>query len=221
MPWSPFWAVVTSSKTKNPAAVAGFSFLLMSADIRLLVGLGNPSTQYSGTRHNAGFWFVDHLASAQGAVWHKESRFQGEVAKVRLAGADCWLLKPTTFMNHSGRSVSALANYYRLVTSQMLVAHDELDLSPGTLRLKQGGGHGGHNGLRDIIAAMGGSDFWRLRIGIGHPGERDAVTPYVLGSLSVAERQGMDEVLMSAVDEMDAVCAGQQQAVMNRLHGKR
>jgi PTH1 family peptidyl-tRNA hydrolase len=192
----------------------------MKAEIRLLVGLGNPGSQYSGTRHNAGCWFLDGLASLQGVTWRKEGRFQGEVAKVRLAGADCWLLKPATFMNHSGRSVAALANYYRLSVAEMLVAHDELDLSPGTLRLKQGGGHGGHNGLRDIIAAMGGAGFWRLRIGIGHPGHRDAVTPYVLASPSKAERQSIDVVLASAADEMDAICAGKQQAVINRLHQK-
>jgi PTH1 family peptidyl-tRNA hydrolase len=189
--------------------------------IRLIVGLGNAGSKYAQTRHNAGFWFVDKLSAAQHGSLRAESRFQGEVGKLMLGGADCWLLKPSTYMNHSGRSVSALANYYRITQDNILVVHDELDLSAGTVRLKKAGGHGGHNGLRDIIAALGGHRFWRLRVGVGHPGHRDQVVDYVLDRPSRADFQAIDEALADAVGEAAAICAGEQQVVMNRLHVNR
>ena len=137
--------------------------------IDLIVGLGNPGSKYEQTRHNAGFWFVEEIARLKGAHFRPESKFSGEVCKLVLEGRDVWLLKPDTFMNRSGLSVHKLASFYKIPVENILVAHDELDLEPGTARLKTAGGHGGHNGLRDIIAQMG-KEFHRLRIGIGHPG---------------------------------------------------
>ena len=142
----------------------------MSLPISLIVGLGNPGGQYAETRHNAGFWFVDLLARKHGCVFRNESRFHGETCRIFQGSRECRLLKPATFMNRSGQAVSSLAAYFRIPPEQILIAHDELDLPPGTVRLKQGGGHAGHNGLRDIISALGGRDFWRLRIGIDRPG---------------------------------------------------
>ena len=140
----------------------------MSA-IRLIAGLGNIGREHEADRHNAGFWFVDALARRTGASFAREAKFFGEVAKATIAGHSVWLLKPSTYMNRSGRAVGALANFYRIVPSEILVVHDELDLLPGQSKLKQGGGHAGHNGLRDIHAQLGSSDYWRLRLGIGHP----------------------------------------------------
>ncbi|MEO5342399.1 MAG: aminoacyl-tRNA hydrolase [Gammaproteobacteria bacterium SHHR-1] len=187
--------------------------------IKLIVGLGNPGAQYEQTRHNAGFWFIDQLVQEHHGNLRNEGRFQGEVAKLLLAGHDCWLLKPSTFMNHSGRSVAALANYYRMAPENTLVVHDELDLPVGAVRLKKGGGHGGHNGLRDIIAALGDKGFWRLRLGIGHPGERDQVINYVLDRPSKADRESLDLALSAAASQIKGICNGEQQVVMNRLHG--
>lgn len=148
--------------------------------LRLVVGLGNPGADYSETRHNAGFWFCERLARELGASFSRESRYHGLVAKCRVASADYWLLMPQTFMNRSGQSVQALANFYRIEPAEMLVVHDELDIPPGQLRLKFGGGLGGHNGLKDITSHLGTQDYWRLRIGIGHPGDRNDVVNYVL-----------------------------------------
>ena len=148
--------------------------------IRLIVGLGNPGREYERTRHNAGFWWVDAIAAARGARWAREAKFLGWVAKVEEAGEVFWLLKPTTYMNESGRSVGALLRFHRIEAQEMLVVHDELDLPPGAVRLKKGGGTGGHNGLRSIDEVMGTRDFWRLRIGIGHPGHKDEVADFVL-----------------------------------------
>lgn len=192
----------------------------MSDKIHLIVGLGNPGPKYELTRHNAGFWFVDRLAVDHHAEFRAETRMQGELCKIPLAGGDCWLLKPMTFMNHSGRSVAAMVNYYRLRPENILVAHDELDLPPGAVRLKQGGGHGGHNGLRDTIAALGGQGFWRLRLGIGHPGHRDHVVDYVLDRPSKADAEAIVGTLEQAAGVVQQICLGEQQAVMNRLHGK-
>ena len=156
----------------------------MQAPLRLVVGLGNPGPDYSETRHNAGFWFCERLARELGASFSRESRYHGLVAKCRLAGADShrdlWLLMPQTFMNRSGQAVQALAHFYRIAPAEMLVVHDELDIPPGQLRLKFGGGLGGHNGLKDIASHLGTQDYWRLRIGIGHPGDRNDVIGYVL-----------------------------------------
>jgi len=148
--------------------------------IKLIVGLGNPGKQYENTRHNAGFWFVEEVARQYQLQFRPETKFLGEVARVQSNGHDVWLLKPMTFMNRSGQSIQSLANFYKISPDQILVVHDELDLSPGTAKLKSGGGHGGHNGLRDTIAALGTPAYLRLRLGIGHPGHRDQVVDYVL-----------------------------------------
>ena len=190
----------------------------MSDLIQLIVGLGNPGSKYEATRHNAGFWFVDQAARAHRGIFRADARFQGEVCKILIGGAECWLLKPSTFMNHSGRSVSALAGYYKIKPENILVAHDELDLPAGTVRLKKGGGHGGHNGLRDIIAALGGNQFWRLRMGIDHPGNRDQVVDYVLSKPSKEDAAAIIQGAESALGYLERICAGGQEAVMNGLH---
>ena len=153
---------------------------MSSAALRLIVGLGNPGSDYSETRHNAGFWFCERLARELNVSFARETRYHGLVARARIEGRDVWLLQPQTFMNRSGQSVQALAHFYRIAPAEMLIVHDELDIPPGQLRLKFGGGLGGHNGLKDITAHLGTQDFWRLRIGIGHPGDRNEVINYVL-----------------------------------------
>ncbi|MES9900656.1 MAG: aminoacyl-tRNA hydrolase [Sedimenticola sp.] len=193
----------------------------MSSQIRLIVGLGNPGAEYIDTRHNAGFWFVDQLARGHGGTFKAESKFHGHCCRIHVGGRECRLLKPTTFMNRSGQSVSSLANYFKIPLEEILVAHDELDMAPGVIRLKQGGGHAGHNGLRDIMSAMGGRDFWRLRIGIDHPGNAKQVVNYVLGRPS---RDDADAIA-GAIDEAESAVAdllnGEFQRVMHRLHSGR
>ena len=147
--------------------------------IKLLVGLGNPGDKYEATRHNAGFWWIDQVAASTKSKLALDSKLFGVVGKLNSSN-DVWLLKPTTFMNASGKAVAALGNYYKITPAQILVIHDELDLPPETAKLKKGGGHGGHNGLKDIAAALGTPDFWRLRLGIGHPGDRNEVINFVL-----------------------------------------
>src|SRR5258708_22899689 len=142
-------------------------------NMRLIVGLGNPGGRYEKPRHNAGYWWVDAIAGRARASWSKQSRFSGHTAKVDVDGREFWLLKPDTYMNESGRSVASFTHFHRIEPAEMLVVHDELDLPPGTVKLKKGGGTGGHNGLEDIVAALDAKDFWRLRIGIGHPGHKD------------------------------------------------
>ncbi len=185
--------------------------------LKLVVGLGNPGETYARTRHNAGFWLVDELARRHGGSFRNESKHQGELARIRLGGAELWLLKPATFMNRSGASMLSVAGFYRIAPAEMLVAHDELDLAPGTLRLKQGGGHGGHNGLRDAIATLG-ADFWRLRIGIGHPGHRDEVTDYVLQRASSDEERVLHEAVLEAADMLPLLIEQGPQKAMHRLH---
>ena len=188
------------------------------ATLRLIVGLGNPGAEHARTRHNAGFWFLDALADSAGGRFGLESKLFGETARISLAGHDLRLLKPATFMNLSGKSVAAALRYWKIEPEQMLVAHDELDLPPGEARLKFDGGHGGQNGLRDIVRHLGHGRFHRLRIGIGHPGHRDRVTPWVLG------RPGRDDeaAMLRAVDEALAVlplaAAGDLNEAMKRLH---
>ncbi|MGB5252105.1 MAG: aminoacyl-tRNA hydrolase [Sedimenticolaceae bacterium] len=189
----------------------------MSA-IRCVVGLGNPGPKYAGTRHNAGFWFVDQLARRHAAVLRAENKFSGEVARVAAASGDCWLLKPMTYMNHSGRSVSALCNFYRITPGELLVVYDELDLAPGMVRLKSAGGHGGHNGLSDICSSLGTKDFQRLRIGIGHPGHKEAVVAYVLSRPGRHEHQAIEEGIAEALRHWDLIQAGELQKAMNALH---
>jgi len=165
--------------------------------LRLIIGLGNPGAEYSETRHNAGFWFCERLARELGASFARESRYHGWVANARDAGI--WLLMPSTYMNESGRAVQALAHFYRIVPSEMLVVHDELDLPPGQLRLKFGGGLGGHNGLKSLTAHLGTQDYWRLRVGIGHPGDRNEVVNYVLKPARREEQALIDEALDRAL----------------------
>jgi peptidyl-tRNA hydrolase, PTH1 family len=189
--------------------------------IRLIVGLGNPGPEHETDRHNAGFWFVDEVARAHGGQWRRESRFSGEAARVSIGGHDAWLLKPQTYMNRSGQSVSALARFYRIAPDEVLVAHDELDLAPGTIRLKKGGGSGGHNGLKDISAALGGPNYWRLRIGIGHP--RDLypgreVVDFVLQRPARAEQEAMAARMPAALDVVPLLVAGQLERAGQKLH---
>ena len=186
--------------------------------VRYLVGLGNPGPRYEATRHNAGFWFVDELARRSGAVFRSEAKFYGETCRITLGGRDCLLLKPSTFMNRSGQSVSALAKFYKADPNEILVVHDELDMEPGVARLKMGGGHGGHHGLRDIGSALNSKEFLRLRVGIGHPGHRDAVVDYVLARPSRADRERIVEALARAERVMPEVLAGNLQKAMNLLH---
>lgn len=188
-----------------------------SSSIQLIVGLGNPGSQYAKTRHNAGFWFVETLANSANEAFRLEAKFSGEVCKVNIAGKRVWLLKPTTFMNRSGLSVKQLCSFYKIPINSILVVHDELDLPPGTVRLKMGGGHGGHNGLRDIHAQMG-KEYLRARVGVGHPGDRSKVVDYVLSRPNEADC--ID--IMRGIDHLEAVTSevisGNLQQAMNRLH---
>lgn len=189
-----------------------------ATSIALIAGLGNPGPEHEGDRHNAGFWFVDELARRCGESLKKEARFHGEVARLTVDGHSCWVIKPNTFMNRSGQAVAALAGFYKIPTEQILVVHDELDLAPGTARLKQGGGHGGHNGLRDLGAHLGAL-YPRLRLGIGHPGHKDLVTDYVLGRPPKAERVLIDEAIAASLDVLPLLLDGDLGRAMNKLHG--
>ncbi len=188
--------------------------------LRLIVGLGNPGSEYARTRHNAGYWLVDELARRHGGTFRGESRYQAELARVSIAGADVWLLKPTTFMNLSGSAIQSAAGFYRISPAEMLVAHDELDLPTGTLRLKEGGGHGGHNGLRDTIAKLG-EMFLRLRIGIAHPGAREEVIDYVLKRAGVDEQRVLDAAIADAADILPVLIEQGVQKAMHRLHTRK
>ncbi|MEW5892290.1 MAG: aminoacyl-tRNA hydrolase [Pseudomonadota bacterium] len=189
----------------------------MQAGIRLVVGLGNPGSKYADTRHNAGFWWLDRLASRHAGLFRSDSKFFGEVCRLAVDGGELWLLKPTTYMNASGRAVAALAHFYKIPVGQILVAHDELDLPPGALRLKRGGGHGGHNGIRDISAALG-ADFWRLRIGIGHPGDKAEVSDFVLHAPSRAEAELIEAAVDRAVPALPHLIKGEFDAAMRQLN---
>lgn len=186
--------------------------------VQCVVGLGNPGPKYAETRHNVGFWFVDELARTHNQTLRSDAKFFGEVGRITSAAGECWLLKPTTFMNHSGRAVSALCRFYRLAPENLLVVHDELDLDPGVARLKKGGGHGGHNGLRDIIGAIGSKEFLRLRLGVGHPGHRDGVVDYVLSRPAKAEQASIEDAIIEAGRHWDDILAGDLQRAMNALH---
>jgi len=188
------------------------------AVFRLVVGLGNPSRQYEKTRHNAGFWFLDELAKKYSLAFAYEGRCHGELAKLDLHGETLFILKPTTFMNHSGRSVGAVVRYYKIAPEAVLVVHDELDFAPGVIRFKKSGGHGGHNGLKDIIAHIHSRDFFRLRIGIGRPEIRENVVPYVLSEPSVSERKCVMAALARAVDLFPALSEGRFDDFMNAMH---
>ena len=187
---------------------------------RLVVGLGNPGAAYAATRHNAGSWLAESLAGHLGVELRRESRYHGLVGTVRPAGADggLWLLLPQTFMNRSGQAVLALANFYRILPDSILVLHDELDLPPGTLRLKFGGGLGGHNGLKDINAHLGTQSFWRLRIGIGHPGDRNEVVDFVLKPPRREEQVEIDAALDRALQAWPLLARGDYPAAMQKLN---
>lgn len=187
--------------------------------IRLIVGLGNPGPEYEQTRHNAGFWLVDNLAGARGLA--REARFHALAAKTTIAGHDIWLLEPQTYMNRSGQSVGALSRFYKIAPEEVLVVHDELDLPPGVAKLKKGGSSGGHNGLKDITAALGTQDYWRLRIGIGHPrvaGLQQAVVDFVLHRPRKDEQDLINIAIEKSLDVIPDLCAGRFEAAMHTLH---
>lgn len=190
----------------------------MPAGPKLIAGLGNPGAKYAETRHNVGYWLADALARRYSVQFRSAQRFAGETGQLSSGTERCWLLKPTTFMNLSGRSVAALAGYFNIPPAEILVVYDEIDLPPGTVRLKFRGGAGGHNGMRDIIQHLGTPDFYRLRIGVGHPGYRDEVISYVLGRPSPAERRLIEESIARVIDEMPDVLRGDYEKVMHRLH---
>ena len=191
------------------------------AGLRLIVGLGNPGPEHARTRHNAGFWFVDALAAQAGARFGLESKLFGETAKVEIAGQNIWLLKPATFMNLSGKSVAAALRYWKIEPEEALLAHDELDLPPGVARLKFDGGHGGQNGLRDTMRLLGHGKFHRLRIGIGHPGHKDKVTPWVLGKPGRDDEASILRAIDDALGVLPLAVNGNFMDAMTRLHTPR
>ena len=190
----------------------------LTADIRLIVGLGNPGADYIDTRHNAGFWMIDLLAADRGERFRLDKRYNAELGKLGAHGRDVHLQKPQAYMNRSGQAVAGLARYYKLEPTQILVMHDELDLPPGTNRIKHDGGHGGHNGLRDIIAHLGSREFFRIRIGIGHPGDSRQVTNYVLHKPSAADREAIESANRDTLAVMPLILEGRIDKAMQALH---
>ena len=188
--------------------------------IRLLVGLGNPGPEYEKTRHNAGFWFIDEVARKLGTALTPERSYFGRVARVNRPDGPVWLLQPMTFMNLSGKSVAALARFFKIAPHEILVAHDELDLMPGQAKMKLGGSHAGHNGLKDIHAQLGSPEYWRLRLGIGHPGVKAEVIDYVLRKPPLAEREAIDKITEQAVKTLDLILAGDMERAMMKVHAK-
>ncbi len=186
--------------------------------VRLIAGLGNPGTEYELTRHNAGFWLVDQLARGQ---LRRETRFSGLACKCRIGGEEIWLLEPQTYMNRSGQSVAALARFYKIAPEEILVVHDELDLEPGGAKMKKGGSPGGHNGLKDIDSALGSRDYWRLRLGIGHPrtlGLQQAVVDFVLHRPRADEQARIDHALERSLSIIPLLCEGRFEQAMKTLH---
>lgn len=192
-----------------------------TSGIQLFVGLGNPGAEYEATRHNAGFWWIDQLAAETSTRLAVESKFLGIAGRLKSMGHEAWLLKPTTFMNASGRSVAALAKFYKIAPEAILVIHDELDLPPGGVKMKKGGGHGGHNGLKDIAAHLGTNDFWRLRLGIGHPGDRNAVINYVLHPPMRNEMPLIEANIDESTTLLPMLLTGNFEAAMLKLHTKK
>lgn len=186
--------------------------------IRLLVGLGNPGPEYEATRHNAGFWWIDAVAARLSVRLAADKASAGLVGRASRPEGPVWLLEPQTFMNASGRSVAALARFYKITPQEILVVHDELDLLPGQMRLKLGGSHAGHNGLRDIHAQLGSADYWRLRLGIGHPGVKAEVIHHVLRKPPAAEREAIEKAIESSVAQLDLLLAGRMEEAMRLLH---
>jgi peptidyl-tRNA hydrolase, PTH1 family len=188
--------------------------------IRLLVGLGNPGPEYEATRHNAGFWWLDAAARKLGATLAPQRSYFGLAAKASTTQGVVWLLQPMTYMNLSGKSVAALARFFKIEPQEILVAHDELDLMPGQVKIKCGGGHAGHNGLRDIHAQLGSADYWRLRLGIGHPGVKAEVVDYVLRKPSAEHRELIEQTVERSVDALDLLLAGEMERAMMKVHAK-
>ncbi len=186
--------------------------------IKLLVGLGNPGFEYEGTRHNAGFWWIEALAAKLKLIPSSERAYKGLVAKGNFGDQAFWLLEPQTFMNLSGQSVSALANFYKIKPEEILVVHDELDIPPGQVKVKFGGGHAGHNGLRDIHAKLGSSDYWRLRVGIGHPGVREEVIHWVLQKPSPEHREAIHSAIAKSVEAAPMFLRGDMEAATKLIH---
>ncbi|MSQ71072.1 MAG: aminoacyl-tRNA hydrolase [Betaproteobacteria bacterium] len=188
--------------------------------IRLIAGLGNPGKRHERDRHNVGFWLLSRFAAERGIELKTVARYQGLVGKLASDGGEIWLVEPQTYMNLSGRSVGALARFYKIFPADCLVVHDELDFPPGVAKLKQGGGAGGHNGLKDIAEQLGSQDFWRLRIGIGHPGDRDRVADYVLAPPSPSDRALIDTAIDRSLDIATLIIAGDMAGSMLKLHTK-
>ena len=188
--------------------------------IRLLVGLGNPGPEYDATRHNAGFWFIDDVAHALKVSLQPERSYFGLVARANTVHGPVWLLQPMTFMNLSGKSVSALARFFKIAPDEILVAHDELDLLPGEVKMKRGGSHAGHNGLRDIQAQLGTNDYWRLRLGIGHPGVKSEVVNHVLRKPPQAEREAIEDAITKSLSALDLLLAGEMDKALLKVHAK-
>ena len=188
--------------------------------IRLVVGLGNPGPEYEATRHNAGFWWLDAAARRLGATLAPQRSYFGLAAKASTAHGVVWLLQPMTYMNLSGKSVAALARFFKIAPQEILVAHDELDLMPGQVKIKCGGGHAGHNGLRDIHAQLGSADYWRLRLGIGHPGVKAEVVDYVLRKPAPEQRELIEQTIARSVDSLDLLLAGEMERAMMKVHAK-
>lgn len=192
----------------------------MSLPVKMIVGLGNPGPEYLMTRHNAGFWFVDALANKLSLSFSQDKKSQSELCRYQSGSTDCWICKPQTYMNDSGAAVQTLCSYYKIPMEQVMVVHDEIDLLPGTTRLKVGGGHGGHNGLRDIIQRTGNKDFLRLRIGVGHPGNKDQVVPYVLGRASAEEENKILDSFALVLEKSDQFFEDNLNKLMTELNKK-
>ena len=190
----------------------------MSASYQLLIGLGNPGARYEATRHNAGVWLLERVARRYASGFRSSPKCFGSIADADIEGVRMRLFRPDTFMNHSGRAVAAVAGFYKIPTERILIAHDEIDLPPGTVRLKRGGGHGGHNGLRDVVPQLAGSGFSRIRIGVGHPGHKDRVVGHVLDRPSPAERSAIDEAIDRVMDKIAGIARGDLEGAMNTLH---
>ncbi len=186
--------------------------------IKLFVGLGNPGAEYEATRHNAGFWWVDGLARDLGLHLSNDRAYHGRVARGSVKGQNVWLLEPQTYMNLSGKSVAALARFFKIAPEEILVVHDELDVPPGQAKLKFGGGHGGHNGLRDIHAQLGTADYWRLRIGIGHPGVKSEVADWVLRKPAPADREAIEDCVARTLKAAPAMLAGEMTQATQLVH---
>lgn len=187
----------------------------------LVAGFGNPGSEYTNTRHNAGFWFVDELAASLGVSFTNDKRFFSQIASAQVNGRKLLLVKPMNFMNNSGQGLAAVSRFFKIEPRHILVAHDELDILPGHIRLKNGGGHGGHNGLRDSLAKLGNGDFWRLRIGIGHPGHKSAVSGYVLKRASAVDQRLIDEAIELALRESMTIVDGDINVATKALHSHK